>query len=211
MTSSGLRRAAVLAAVAALAAACKGADYWSDRLQAEPLYRRAEQVRSSPSCAKLVPLEFGRTFPVPVAGKRFEVLYYPLFVSPGKSEAMTPAFAARFARDSSAPDVCTPLAAAPARSLGRAVPAGLSMKAYYKADARLFASSDKTAALYFSGAPASAADKAVLGEFVDAFTTIAEPGMRDYYYLINPDFWEWLRREAGKSLAAPAPTTVPAR
>ena len=204
MTRSPLRRAAAFAAAAALCAACKGADYWEGQLQADPLYRRAEQVRLSPSCSKLIPMEFGRTFPVPVEGKQFEVQYYPLFVSPGKSEAMSPAFSGRFARDASAADVCAPLAAAAPRSVGSPVPAGLSMKAYYKADATLFASLDKTAALYFAGGSPAAADKAVLGAFTDAFTTLAEPGLLADYYRLNPDFWEWLRREAGRSIPKPA-------
>ena len=204
MTRSSLRRTAALAAAAGLCAACKGADYWSGRLRSDPLYQRAEKVRSSPSCSKIVPMEFGRTFPVPVAGKQFMVLFYPLFVSPGKSEAMTPAFSARFARDASGADACAPLIAPHARSLGSAVPAGLSMKAYYKADASLFASLDKTAALYFAGGSPAPADKAALGEFVDAFTTIAEPGLLPDYYAVNPDFWEWLRQEAGRSIPRPA-------
>jgi len=204
MTRSSLRRAAALAALAALCAACKGAEYWESRLQADPLYLRAEKVRSSPSCSKLIPLEFGRTFPVPVGSKQFEVLYYPQFVSPGKSEAMSPAFKALFARDASAPDVCTPLAAAAPRSVGAPVPAGLSMKAYYKADAALFASLDKTAALYFAGGAPAAADKAVLGDFVDSFSTLAEPGLLADYYRQNPAFWEWLRAATGRSIPKPA-------
>jgi hypothetical protein len=205
MTRSALQRSAAFAA-AVLCAACKGADYFTARLQADPLYQRADQVRSSPSCSKMIPMEFGRTFPVPDRGpaKQFEVLYYPLLTKPGKSEALSPLFQARFARDNAAADACAPLAGAtPPHSVGAPVPAGLSMKAYYKADAALFASLDKTAALYFAGGSPAAADKAVLGDYVDAFTTLAEPGLLPDYYRQNPDFWEWLRREAGRSIPKP--------
>ena len=205
MIRSSLRCSAALAAAVFFFAACKGADYWVARLQADPLYLRAEQVRASPSCSKLVPMEFGHTFPVPVRGaKRFEILFYPLFASPGRSEAMTPAVEAYFARDTPAADACTPLPAAASRSIGAPVPAGLSMKAYYKADATLFASLDKTAALYFAGGSPFDADKAALDDSVGAFTTLAEPGLLYDYYRMNPDFWEWLRRESGRSIPKPA-------
>ena len=201
-----LRRAAAFAAAAVSLTACRGADYWASKLQADPLYQRSEQVRASASCSKLVPMEFGRTFPVPVkAGQaQFEVLFYPLFVSPGKSEAMSPSFQGRFARGTDAADACAPLPSGVPRSVGAPVPAGLSMKAYYKADAALFASLGRSADLYFAGGSSAAADKAVLVEFVDAFTTLAEPGLQADYYRVNPDFWEWLRREAGRSIPKPA-------
>jgi hypothetical protein len=206
MTRFALRRAAALVAAAGLCAACRGADYWTARLKSEALYRRAEEVRAGPSCSRMVPAEFGASVPVPIRDSqaRFAVLYYPLFVSPGGSEAMAPAFEARFALDAPAGDVCRPLPGGGGRSMGKLVSAGLSMKAYYKADATLFESLDKTAALYFAGRPATAADKPFLGDFVDAFMTLAEPGLLPEYYRANPDFWEWLRREAGRSIPKPA-------
>jgi hypothetical protein len=194
-----------LTLAAGLMTACKGTDYWLDQVRADPLYQRAEKVVISPSCSGLVPMEFGRSFPVPVrdAQKQFEILFYPLSVAPGKSEVFSPVFEAHFARDTAAADVCLRLPKAEARSLGAAVPAGLSNKAYYRAEATLFASLDRTAAVYFAGGASAPADKAALGEFIDAFLTLAEPGLRPDYYRINPDFWEWLRRETGRSIPKP--------
>jgi hypothetical protein len=207
MTGLSLRRrAAALAVFAGLCAACKGTDYWTSRLQSDQLYQRADQVRAGASCSKLIPMEFGRSFPVPVPGttKRFRLLFYPLFISPGKSEAMTPAFEADFTSDAPDADECRAFGGPSAHSIGRAVPAGLSMKAYYKAAATLYGSLDKTASLYLAGGSPAAADKAVLGGFVDAFAALAEPGLLTDYYRINPDFWEWLRRETGRSIPKPA-------
>jgi hypothetical protein len=206
MSRPRFARFAALAAAAVFAAACKGTDYWTARLKSDPLYRRSEKVRDSASCSALIPMEFGRSFPVPVRDgrPRFEVLFYPLIVSPGKSEAMTPVFEAHFARDTAEADVCASRPAAAPRSLGAPVPAGLSMKAYYGADAALYASLDKTAELYFAGGAKTPADKAILGDFVGAFTTLAEPGLLPDYYRVNPDFWEWLRRETGRSIPKPA-------
>lgn len=195
-----------LASVAALAA-CKGSVDWVAKLQADPLYQRAEKLRDAPSCSKTVPMEFGRSFPVPLPGLdgKFQVLYYPTVTSPGKSEVMSPRFAGTFTRGDAAADACSALPAELGRpsSHGPAVPAGVSMKEYYRAEATLFASLDKASALYAKGGAPSAEDKKALGDFMEAFTTLAEPGLKADYYRVNPDFWEWLRREGGRSLSKP--------
>jgi hypothetical protein len=195
----------IVAAAAALAA-CRGESYWVDKLQADPLYRRAEQLRDAPTCSASVPIEFGRTFPVPLPGPdgRFEVLFYPSISSPGKSVIMGPRFVGTFAR-SGGTDACAALPAekgAPS-PLGAAVPEGLSMKAYYRSEAVLFASLDKAAALYAKGGSPDDAGRKDLVDFVDAFTAASEPGLRPDYYRVNPEFWEWLRKEAGRSIPKP--------
>lgn len=201
MSPSRLRRAACLAALAALAAACGGADAWIDKLQADPLYRRAEKLRLNAPCSALVPMEFGQTLPVPArGGQRYSVLYYPVSVSPGKSEAMSPVYSGDFARGAGEPDRCEKLGGGPPHSVGAPVPAGLSQKAYYKAAVTVYAGLDKAAALYGAGGTVADADKKALADFADAFTALAEPGLKADYYRQNPDFWEWLRREAGRSI-----------
>jgi hypothetical protein len=203
MASRAPRAALLLGAV--LAASCRGSGDGLDRLKSEPLYRRAEAVRSAPACSGLVPLEFGRTFPVPASGpgESFTVLFYPLAEDAGRVEALTPVFEARFARAADGADSCARLNPAPApRALGPAAPAGMSNADYYRAQARLFSSLDRAAVLYFSGKPA-AADKAALADFSDAFAALAEPGLLPDYYRQNPGFWEWLRREGGRSIPKP--------
>lgn len=199
---NNLRRAAVLSV--GLAAACRGASAWQARLQAEPLYQRSQKLRESAACAKLVPMEFGETLPVPVEGGRFKVLFYPLFAAPGKSEALSPAFEGAFAPGDAGRDVCAPLKENAPSSRGPAVPAGTSQTAYYRAEASFYASLAGAAELYAKGASAQDADKRKLGEFVDSFLAIAEPGLLPDYYRVNPGFWEWLRREAGRSIPKPA-------
>jgi hypothetical protein len=196
---NSLRRAFVLAA--GLLTACKGASYWSGRVRADPLYQRAEKVRDAASCANLVPMEFGQTVPVPVRddGGRFKVLFYPVVSSPGKAEALSPLYEGLFARDA-ADSRCARLGAGAPASRGPAVRPGLSQSDYYRAEARLYEALDKTAALYAKGAPLADADKKALADFADAFQVIAEPGLAPDYYRVNPDFWEWLRREAGRSI-----------
>jgi hypothetical protein len=197
-------RAAVLLALAAALCACgDGASEWIGKLQAEPLYKRAETLRSSPACAA-VPVEFGRTLPVPRRASGFSALFYPLQIAPSKSEALTPQYRVDFEADAAArPDRCAKIGSGAPASLGPAVPPGVSNKEYYRAAARVYAALPRVAELYRGGA-AAPADRDALAGFYDAFSEIAEPGLGPNYYALNPDFWEWLRKAGGRSLARPS-------
>jgi hypothetical protein len=201
MTPRNLSLRPALVLCAGLLAACRGAAYWQDRLQSDPLYQRAQKLREGASCGKLVPMEFGQTLPVPVrAGGRFKVLFYPLVSSPGKATALSPAYEGTFARVGAESDVCAPLAGATPSPRGPAVPQGLSQSNYYRAESNLFAALDKTAALYAKGDPLLDAEKKDLRDYADSLLTVAEPGLLADYYRVNPEFWEWLRRECGRSI-----------
>lgn len=199
-----IKTAFALALAAAVLSACRGSGEWIDKLQAEPLYLRARAARDRGTCAALVPMEFGRTFPVPAKdGASFKTLYYPVTDPSGKAEIGTPVYEGRFARAASASDGCARIGAAAPRPLGPAVPPGLSRKGYDRAAAVLYASLDRAAALYARGGAPAGADKQALTDYLDAFQTIAEPGLLPDYYRLNPDFWEWLRRETGRSIPKP--------
>lgn len=147
----------------------------------------------------MVPAEFGRSLPVPAKDGGYRILFYPLLVSPGKSEVLTPQFAAVLPADASAAARCEKIGRGPASSLGPGVNAGLSNADYYRAEAAVYAGLPRAAQLYRGGG-AAASDQAALAAFVAAFQTIAEPGLIPSYYGLNPDFWEWLRKTAGTSL-----------
>ncbi len=194
---------ALLAFSAAVCACARPKEDWVGRVQADALYRRADAVRESASCAKVLPTEFGRTLPVPERGASYAVLYYPATVTPDRSDAFTPRLRADF--DPAAPssaDRCVAFEGGRSRDLGPAVPAGVSNDAYYRAEAKVFESLPRVAALYRSGS-SSPSDRAQLNAYFDAFSTIAEPGLAPYYYRLNPDFWEWLRARGGRSLPKP--------
>ena len=197
---------AVLLALGAALAACKGSEYWSDRLEANPLYQRAKAVRQCPTCANLVPIEFGRSFPVPVRDKslgHFEVLFYPTSASPSKCTMAAPLFSGQFAPGAPDADRCASLGASPADSLGPCRPSGLSLAKTYQTELRLFESLDRAAALYLKGDAPGPQDRKVLADYVDSFQLLAEPGLLPYYYRQSPDFWEWLRQEAGRAIPKP--------
>ena len=202
MTSLGR---GLLLALAACLAACKGSGYWIDRLDANRLHRRALDSRQSPECARLVPIEFGATFPVPVreGGGRFKVLYYPTNFAPSKCDMASPVFAGEFSLDPLGADRCVSLDTSTVESLGRCVPAGLSMTGYYRTETRLFESLEPAAALFFKGAAPGAQERTQLADYARALQTLVPPAMLPYYYRQSPEFWEWLRQEAGLSIPKP--------
>lgn len=186
-------------AAAALVSGCARTD-WQAQLKAEPLYQRAENLRQAPSCAD-VPIEFGRSLPVPVKGgkQRLTVLFYPLAIAPGKSTVFTPLYTGGFGLGADEPAQCAKLPSTQApQALGPAVPPGLSGSAYDQAEAKLFASLQATAAAYFSGQ--TTGEPGAAKDFAESFLILAEPGLRGDYYRLNPDFWEWLRVRTGRSL-----------
>jgi hypothetical protein len=198
LARNDLRRGLILLAAVG-AAACKGSSYWSDQVQADPLYKLSGNVRTGPACSKLVPMEFGQTIPVPQKDGTFKILFYPTMTSPGKSEVMPPQYAGTFTPDPDR-DACAKLPAEAAVSRGPAVRDGVSQTAYYREETKLYASLGKAAALYAKAAPLTDGDKKTLTDFLDAFAVIGEPGLTADYYRANPDFWEWVRKEAGRSI-----------
>jgi hypothetical protein len=193
-------------ALAACLAACKGSSYWQERLAASGLHQRAQQVRHCADCLKSVPIEFGETYPVPVRDAQrghFQVLYFPARFSPSHCTMASPVFAGEFSLDAAAADRCFNLQPKTIEPLGSCMPSGLSMTKVSRAEARLFESLDPAAALYFKGSPVGPQERKLLTDYIEAVETLVVPAMLPYYYRQNPDFWEWLRKEGGKSIPTP--------
>lgn len=199
-----------LLAAATLAAglvACKGSGYWMDRLDDNPARRRADEVRRGAACAKVIPIEHGRSLPVPVpvhGASRLAVLFYPAASEPGHSSVLSPSAKAEFSLDGPEADRCAKLDGGGARALGAGAPEGLSMAAYYRAQLAIYESLPRTAALYARGGDPGAEGRKSLQAYANGFLKAAEPGLRAEYYRLNPGFWEWLRKETGRSLPAPS-------
>ncbi len=115
------------------------------------MYRRASGLRQSAGCARLVPVEFAQTLPVPLARREegFAVLFYPVEASPGQARALTPFVEGRFSAAASA-DSCAGIPAAKPRALGAPVPVGLSRSGYYLAQARFCVALSSAADAYWS-------------------------------------------------------------
>lgn len=193
-----------LLALAFVLAACgQSARDAEDRLHADALFRGADAVAYSPSCSQIIPLEDGRTLPVPSAGVKgaaFRIAYFHPRDRMKTYHARPPEIEASFSLDAKVPAECRALPPAPDEDLGAAVPQGVSQARYLKAMADYYAAAPEVAAAYGTGAAPTEAQRFEARGLLADFRTAAEPGLLPYYYRLNPDFWEWLRRTVGDSI-----------
>lgn len=197
-------RTPILLCLAAVFAACEGAAPWTEKLQANELYKRTNGLKVNGPCALLVPLEYNFTFPIPLdAGARtIEVLYYAK--TPGryapKHTIMTPQFAGILSWEDPAKDRCVALHPQPFRELQPPISSPYLKTAYARRLFQAFDRLQKTSMLYFGRQALNPDDRKVLEEFAISFPEVAEPALLSHYYRVNPDFWEWLRQETGRSI-----------
>jgi len=190
-------RRALPAAAAAWLAACGGSGPAMDRLDADPLHRRAKDLQLAESCARAVPIEYGRSYPVPAKGPDgYKVLFYPSRRTEAGPNVLTPELEGRFPAAGTPAGSCRSLPAGPAAELGPPIPPGLKGRRYYEAQLALYESLAQAGDAYHKGS----GDPARLKAFLEAFRAAAEPGLLPHYYRLNPDFWEWLRKQAGDSI-----------
>jgi hypothetical protein len=181
--------------------------YWRNRIAATSLHLGFEEVRQSSACAQLLPLDFVETYPVPVrdpAQERFSVLFLPAKIAADSCSMASPAFSGEFVLGTPAADACVSLEAAVIEPLGHCMPPGLSWLTVSRKEATLFESLGPVAALYRKGGGVGPEDRRRLRAYVDAFQTLVVPSLLPYYYRQNPDFWEWMQREGGRSIPRPA-------
>jgi len=200
--------AALLAASLAFAGACQKFESPKNMGLAEA----ASRVRYTSACRKMVPMEYARSYPLPFysdAGPSFRLFFYPLKTrylkgrSMPAAEVLAPVVAARFAPDGTG-GFCerfsAPLQLDPGVTLGPRFPpeaALLGVRQFEMKQAELFSLEEGVAAAYFSQDDSEAARQAV-GDFFDLFFAISEPGLRPFYYYLNPDFWQWVEKMTGK-------------
>jgi len=195
-----MRRGWVLLAAIAAFGACKGASDWMRELDADPLFSRAAVLSKTDACATLVPVEFGRSIPIPRPDGGFEVFFYPTAVSAKGAALLPPNVLGQFKLDAQGAERCIRLPGSSRESLGPVLASPMTLKSYYRAQVRLYRTLGKAAELYGRRAEPGLADRLALREFVSVFSRLAEPGLLPYYYKANPDFWEWLRKRGGASI-----------
>lgn len=187
--------------------ACKGSQDWASRFELNPLSEGVIKLRGSPDCSRWIPLQWVSSIPIPFrdqSGQGFKLLFYPTTVEAGTpSIALTPTVAGFFTQGPNPIERCEKLPIKTLETLGRAVPPGFSsLRALDQEKTMTYEALEAVAPLYFQKSPLSPEEVKKLGGFANHFKALAEPGLWPYYYRLNPDFWEWLRKEAGKSIPA---------
>ena len=184
-------------------------------------------VRFTGDCAKMTAPGSSHVYGYPVPAKPktnktakttkiFRVFFYSIYPSypaqaPGKKvEAQTPFAMAEFGLDGSA--FCVPLTtqASLDKNLGeRLTPEAdrLGISSFTAKRSEFYRVLAKTANLYFAGAANKEAQK-VANDFMDKFLFISEPGLKQFYYRLNPNFWNWLEKLTGRKLVDKSPVKV---
>lgn len=164
-----------------------------------------EGAAASGPCS-VMPLEWAKSYPVPLSDGTLKVFFYPSFEDPQAGpvtygpggEGIVASSLDRFT-------ACAKTPQAPARLADQSRPKGErgGMKAYERLTAELLDDTETATRLYASKKTLGDADRAVLARYWKEFDALAEPGLRPFYYRANPAFWDWLRPLAGGGLSAP--------
>jgi len=169
------------------------------------LQRAVASARSLPPCDATVPMEWPASWPIPAKeiGK-FKIFFYPLRAAETDSpEVYSPAAEASIDAAQGTPISCglTPSSSTQlSKTRWPAATAGLNLKDFEARARRLYDRTEAMAALYDGRRNLSALEKRSVQEFLELFESLAEPALLSDYYRLNPDFWEWLRTAAGRSI-----------
>lgn len=179
-----------------------------------PFEKVVSLVRALPPCDTVIGMSWGQTFPVPVddgQGTRVRVYFYPITGKGGQANQIyNPVAEAVVEIEKGAAVVCgdvsfTPkkVGDIPAPDPNRKPEALFSL---VKKQQELYRRTEAVIPAYYARKTreASPADKALASAFLESFEGVVKPerGLLPYYYQANPDFWEWIRKAAGRSIPA---------
>jgi len=180
-----------------------------------------KNARYGEQCEKIVPMSGVPGFPIPIKTPNSEEIYQIFFfsISPGypvkgvTSSLRAPSVTAELRRGDHA--VCSPLIYSNATIKDNYGPRfspeaeKLSINAIIRRQEELYLATEKVADHYFndeSGADA----KAVADDFYNKFVYLSEPGFKEFYYNLNPLFWQWIEKLTGKILVSAPESTMTA-
>ncbi|MFI5349258.1 MAG: hypothetical protein ACHQ2Z_06925 [Elusimicrobiota bacterium] len=200
-----MRRGRILAACAFAVAACGRPA--PPQAAAPKLEAAVRAARDTGPCRSVVAQEWPAGWPVPLDGangRRFKIFFYPLSGAPGTSPRLaTPSAEAVVDADAGAPIECNILPGFPKDVLApRWTPEAHQLTAaeFDSKSAELDRLTEEVAAVYAARRTPTAADVDLTRRYLAAFETMAEPPFLEYYYRLNPAFWEWVRAVAGRSI-----------
>jgi hypothetical protein len=77
------------------------------------------------------------------------------------------------------------------------------MGAFDSRKSDLYLAIEKVAEAYFDDDNGQDA-KDLANDFFDQFSYLSEPGLKQFYYDLNPEFWQWVEKLTGKKLVEAA-------
>jgi len=183
-----------------------------------------KNARYSPTCEKMVPMGGIAGYPIPLKIANGERIYqafffglnpsYPGALTPGQEpQLVPPAIVAELHLDGTA--LCSRLITSPEiKPLADYGPRfsseanKLSTGAFDSHKNDLYLAIERVAKFYFADDNGQNA-KDSANNFFDQFTYLFEPGLKQFYYELNPDFWQWLEKLTGKKLVEEAVASTP--
>lgn len=182
----------------------------------------AKDARYGAGCDRMVPMQNIAGYPIPIKNSRgeetYQMFYFHIYPSypaqaPGQSPVLlAPSVVAEFQLKGEA--VCSLLRfdkkAVIKKDYGPRYPAEVDKLSIGSLDSKrndLFLATEKVAKEYFAGETESAA-KTAATDFFDQFVYLSEPGFQQFYYDLNPDFWQWVENLTGKKLAEVTVTSI---
>lgn len=173
-----------------------------------------KNARYSAGCEKIVPMQDIAGYPIPIKTAKgeeiYQLFYFSLYPSypaqaPGQEpQLLAPGIIAELHNDGSV--VCAPMTISGETAQKNYGPrytaeAGkLSIGTLDSKRSDLFFATEKAAKMYFAGKDGGEAREAA-GDFFDQFTYLYEPGFQQFYYELNPDFWQWIKKLTNMNLA----------
>lgn len=198
-----MRKALLLAALALIAGCSKPkapAAKLSDKLK-----NALVELPRTPPCDAVIPMEWPSSVPVPTgrAAGEFKIFFYPLMGDPARLKLYAPAGEAVLDLASGKASSCVKLAG-PLKELSgaRLTPAleKMSQAEIDRASDELSAAGERVAVLYAAKRAPTPEEAEDLKDYGRRFMELAEPALLPYYYKLDPDFWEWLRKAGAPSV-----------
>ncbi len=200
-----MKKPALLLGLTLLSIGCLG------RKPATSLHQAAGSAWFRSPCDKVVGGSWPYAFPIPSnapGGRKFKLFFYMIEGNPGSQpKVYSPGAEAELDADTGIPTYCSPWPTPAVYLPGRRWPEatkGMGVWKLEKAHAKLFDRTEMVGEIYAAKRPSNSKDAAAAKDFLDLFEKCAEPLLLPYYYDLNPDFWEWLRTAAGRSIPKPA-------
>ncbi len=173
----------------------------------EGLCAAIRAVKGSSSCARMVSDHWPASWPVPTGGKggaEFKVFFFEIPPTQETHFWMSgPRAIAVFDSPDAAAANCRAVNDSAKQRFQRrfGAPAErLDMDTFLRRSDELYAATETIALRYAAKAQPAPKDAEVAERYLKVFELLAEPDFLPHYYRLNPDFWEWLRRLAGRSI-----------
>ena len=165
-----------------------------------PLQSAVQGASASSACAKIIPLEWSYSWPVPALDSghlRYRIFFYGRDGDPQRGFVFhSPEGRADLDVDGRVLD-CRRLDG-PVKTLPAAPGAGAAtMDEESALERRLFQRAAEVGTLYMSGRAPDAADKAAVADYCGLMRRLADPGHAADYRALSPEFWAWAKASGG--------------